>query len=86
VKLSGSRLSISSYALIRTLIRYLIARQSSKPTQSTLPLSRYEWLNTAYEISRMHAPATETAAPVPVERCFAHPSGSEHPAWRPTWR
>jgi hypothetical protein len=82
-RLAAIDFQLRAYSYAYSLFNYAT---KLKPTQSTLPLSRYEWLNTAYEISRMHAPATETAAPVPVERCFAHPSGSEHPAWRPTWR
>jgi hypothetical protein len=39
--------------------------------QSTLPLGRYGWLNTVYEISRMQALVPEMTEPVPVERCFA---------------
>ena len=46
--------------------------------QSTLALSRYGWLNTVYEISRMQALVPEMTEPVPVERCFAHPSGSHN--------
>jgi hypothetical protein len=46
--------------------------------QSTLPLGRYEWLNTVYEISRMQALVPEVTELVPVERCFAHPSGSHN--------
>jgi hypothetical protein len=46
--------------------------------QSPLALSRFGWLNTGYEISRMQAPVPEMTRLVPVERCFAHPSGSHN--------
>ena len=56
----------------------MIVLQRLKPMQSTLALSRCGWLNTGYEISRMQAPVPEMTRLVPVERCFAHPSGSHN--------
>jgi hypothetical protein len=75
VKLSGSRPAFP----IRVEIRAFdcAARtttkdnERTKPMQSTLALSRYGWLNTVYEISRMQALVPEMTEPVPVERCFA---------------
>ncbi|SAL39478.1 hypothetical protein AWB69_03917 [Caballeronia udeis] len=48
--------------------------------QSTLPLGPYGWLNTVYEISRMHAPAPEITGQVPVERCSPLERQSNRPA------